>query len=471
MSKSSDVFSVTIGVANTEGGSPNSKMLPDPDNDPAGAVSFAGFATTSGAIDSFSFEENSHSQEGSRSTPGAQALAPVAVRNTTGASLYGVPNGSYLRVGYPDGIELSSRFRGCNGANPGLEGWGKILGSSMGLFEPQGAAANIACSVAGAADGSTFIVDSNDFAGVGWHVGCPVRVRASGAVVDEYAIITHVSDDGTDATCKVYPSFTFQQGAGAEINACYAFYPVIGKDNAKFKDHHLRFSMGAVGSSASVQTLAVGNRCSGFEIADDSGIAILTTTSKPLAVVSEDDKAGKAGVVSAPESAGSPMQHRYGARVDMGVNHKALSAPVSGARAYLPNFNHSVSVTFNTGEGTPETRSVLRGTTHEVHNATCTVTIETEKNSTFQNMLVNDERRSIFLGYGPAGSGHGSCFAILNAGREDGSSSPTAGDQSRIQQSTTLRALEDQNLCDETGLTEAQKRISSAPFMLILPKA
>ena len=69
-----------------------------------------------------------------------------------------------------------------------------------------------------------------------------MRVKASGAFTDEYAIITKITDDGTDATCKVYPSFSFQQSQAASINFCFAYYPVIGRTNAAQKDLHVRFA-------------------------------------------------------------------------------------------------------------------------------------------------------------------------------------------------------------------------------------
>ena len=466
MSKSSNIFSVSVAEANAEGGDVDSHLMPDPDG---AGVTFVGMATTEGSVDSFAFEEGSHTQEGSRSTPGQQALAPVSVRNTSGATRFGVADGDFLRVGYPDSIELTHRLRGAQGAAPTTQAWGKILGSGLGLFSPSVATAS--CSEDGSADGSDFKISLADKNAAGIQVGSPVRVKATSSFVDEYAIITKITDDGTDATCKVYPSFSFQQTQNASINFCFAYYPVIGRTNAAQKDLHVRFAMGAPGTSAGVQTLATGCRLTGFTISEDGGIAQIATTMRPMAVVSEDELAGKAGVVAAPESPGFPMTHRAGCRLDMGINHKSSSAPVAGARSYLPNFNHTVTVSVETGEGTPETRSILRGLTHEIHNATCQVSIVTEKNTTFQQMLVKDERRALFLGYGPSGSGEGCCFAILNASRDDGSSSTTAGDQSRIQQTTNLRAVEGQALCDVTGLTDAEKRLAQAPFMLIFPKA
>ena len=468
MSKSSAIYSVAIGTATVEGGDPDSNLLPDPDN-AAPAVSFTGMATTNAAIDSFAFEEGSHTQEGSRSTPGQQALASVTVRNTSGSAKFGVADGDYFRVGYPDSIELTHRLRGCNGANPTTQGFGKVLGSGLGLFAPSEASAN--CAADGDVSGSDFIISLADKNAAGLQPGAPVRVSQAGSVVDEYAIIVKITDDGTDATCKVYPSFSFQQQQGDTINFCFAFYPVIGRANAALKDFHARFAMGAPGTSAGVQTLAVGNRCTGFTLSNDGGAVNIAMTSRPLAVVSEDDLAGKAGVVSAPESPGAVMTHRAGCRVDIGVNHKSLTAPVTGARTYLPNFDHTVTVEISTGEGTPETRSILRGLSHEIHNSTCQVSFTTEKDTTLQNMLVKDERRSIFVGYGPSGSGEGACFALLNGGRDDGASSPSAGDQNRIQQTTTLRAVEDQGLCDVAGLNATQKLLATAPFMLIFPKA
>ena len=466
MSKSSSIYSLSIAEHAVEGGDVDAHKLPDI---AAAGITFQGMATTDAIIDSMAFEELSHTQEGSRSTPGQQALAPIALLNTSGGSRYGVASGDYFRAGYPDEISQSSRFKGAAGAAPGTTPWGKWIGSSMGLHSP--ANATIQTHEA-SADGSTFRCDSalpeavkNDL-----KVGAPVRLRKAGEFVDEYAVITKVTDDGSDVVCNVFPSFTAAVGAGETIQLCYAYYPVVGRANCANKDFALRFAMGGLGSDASVQTLAVGNRCTGIEITNDGGATILSLSAKPLAVVSEDDDAGKAGVIDAPESAGALFQHRYGARVDLSANTKGASAPVTAARSYLPNFDHTISISFETGEGTPETRSILRGSTHEVHNATCTVTLQTEKNSDFQNMLVKDERRGLILGFGPAGNGQGGACFILNCSRDDGASSVGAGDQSRIQQQTVLRAVEGQQLCDETGLTEAEKRLSSAPFMIILPK-
>jgi len=470
MAKSAAIFSLQIGVHNTEGGSLDSNQLPDVAND---AVSFQGMAVTDAIIDAFAFEELSHSQEGmSRATPGQQALAPVALRNTSGGAKFGVANGDFFRVGYPDATAATFRLRGANGQTPANEPWGKWIGSSMGLHSP--ANSTVKAGFDGAADGSTFIVDRTDPEVADLKIGAPVRIKKLNSLVHEYAIITDTVDDGvSNVTVKVFPSFSFQVTDGYDVTLCYAYFPVIGRGNAANNDFALRFAMGATGSQASVQTLSVGNRCTAIEITNDGGATIMTLTAKPLAAVSEDDEAGKTGVVDATESAGAMFQHRYGCRVDISDNTKGATAPVVKSRSYLPNFDHTINIAFETGEGTPETRGFVRGQTHEVHNATCTVSIDSEKNSDFQKMLVKDETRAIFLGFGPGGdtAGEGGCFAILNAGRDDGATSPTAGDQNRIQQSTVLRALENQALCDETGLTDAEKRLSSAPFMFILPKA
>ena len=175
------------------------------------------------------------------------------------------------------------------------------------------------------------------------------------------------------------------------------------------------------------------------------------------------------------EPAGKLLQHRHGARVDLAADHSAVASgtAASTARAYLPTFDHSVSVSFDTAPGTPETRGVIRGGTHEIHNATCSVSVTTENSDDLQRLLTKGERRTLILGYGPGGTGttgNGGAFIVKNAGRADGDANPSAGDGNRIQQVTTLRAVSNFNTYAGT-VTGDELNLASAPFLLVLPKA
>lgn len=194
---------------------------------------------------------------------------------------------------------------------------------------------------------------------------------------------------------------------------------------------------------------------------------------RPMVMLQDD---GNAETVSTTEPAGKLLQHRYGCRVDMAASHAATSAGTAAslARTFLPNFDHSIEVSFDTAPGTPETRGVVRGGTHEIHNATCQVSITTENNEDLQRLIAKDEMRTLILGFGPGGSGdtngNGAAFILKNASRADGSANPSAGEGNRIQQVTTLRAVSDFNTFAGSP-TGSELALASAPFVLVLPKS
>ena len=144
-------------------------------------------------------------------------------------------------------------------------------------------------------------------------------------------------------------------------------------------------------------------------------------------------------------------------------------------------------MTIDTSPGSPETRGVVRGATHEIHNATCQVSITMEgdgKNDgaerpavTIQRMISRQEKRMLILGFGPGGSGdtnaNGGAFILKQAVRADGTASPSAGDGNRIQQAVSLKAAADFNVFSDGGATlgTSELNLASAPFLLVLPRA
>ena len=459
MAKSANIQSVSIGTAVSGGGDPDSNFLPQPDG-----AAYVGMSVEIGAVDSFNFSEAFHEEDQGRRTAGAEQLLPVGLVNNSGSEKFSTPVGTMFRAGYPDSATISHRLLGVNGADPGNVGYGKILGSSMGLYTP--GAATITTQ-AGSGDKSELIIDSNEAANL--PVGAPFRVREAGSIVDQYAICT-ASEDQFDGTHKVtvHPELTFIPQANQDVQLCFAFFPVIGADNCAKNDFFCRFDMGGEGTEASVRTVLAGCRATGFTISNSDGGTSLEMSFRPLVALQDD---ANADVVSTSEPPGALWIHRYGCRVDLSGNFAGGSAPFKASREYLSNIDHTVACEFSTAPSTPETRGLLRGLKHEIHNGTCTVTLNTEKNSTLEQMIVKNEIRSLIIGYGPSGStGEGGAFFLKNASRDTGDTPISQGDGFRIEQETTLRAVSDFKGCDTSGLVGAGLRLATAPFLLIFPK-
>ena len=466
--KSTQVYSVQVGPAISEGGDPDSNFLPDPSG---AGVTFTGMATTTATVDAFQGEEAFHIEEQGRRTPGENRPAAIGVING-GPEKYGAATGEFFRASYPDEISLAHRLRTPDGASPDTVAFGQVLNSSMGLHKP--AEATVTCAQ-NSANGGEFIVANAGHTTL--LIGAPVRVYhrqgATDTFMHEYAIVTGVSADATNTTYTVHPQFSHTPQETDEIQLCYAFYPVIGDDSNLSNDIHVQFDMGGTGSNATVRRLASGCRCSGFSISNDNSGASISMNIRPLVML--QDKAANASTVSTSEPAGKLLQHRYGCRVDMGASHSSVSAgtAASTSRAYLPNFDHSIEVSFDTAPGTPETRGVIRGGTHEIHNATCAVSVTTENNEDLQNMITKDELKTLILGFGPGGTGtskNGAAFILKNASRSDGSANPSGGEGNRIQQTTSLRAVSDFNTYAGSP-TGSELNLASAPFILVFPRA
>jgi hypothetical protein len=465
--KSTAIYSVKVAPATAEGGNPDLNYLPS-----ISGETFVGMATTTATVDSFAGTEAFHEEEQGRRTPGENELLPVGV--VAGADSFGATAGDFIRAMYDNEISLSARFRNSNGTDPGATAFGHILNSSMGLYSP--AAASYTTTGVGA-DGGEFVVSDANAADI--KLGAPVRVYSEEATVatffHEYAIVTGKTDnlDGNH-TVTVHPKFAHTPGTADTIQMCYAFYPVVGLgDGTLLNDLHVVFDMGGTGSAASVRRIASGCRMSAFEISNDNGAASLSMTVKPMVMLNDD---GNASTVDTAEPAGKLLQHRHGARVDLAADHSAVASGTAAStdRTYLPTFDHSVSVSFDTAPGTPETRGVLRGGTHEIHNATCSVSVTTENSDDLQRLMTKGERRTLILGYGPGGTGttgNGGAFIIKNAGRADGDANPSAGDGNRIQQVTALRAVSNFNTYAGTPADTDELNLASAPFLLVLPKA
>ena len=82
-------------------------------------------ATTEASVDAFQASELSHEENHGRRSPGETSLAAIGVKNTTGGAKYGAADGEFIRVMYPDSIEVSSRFRTGKGAAPTDFAFGK----------------------------------------------------------------------------------------------------------------------------------------------------------------------------------------------------------------------------------------------------------------------------------------------------------------------------------------------------------
>lgn len=460
MSDSSSVFSLSIGTAVSGGGDPDSNHLPQPDG-----AAYVGMAVGTGAIDLVNFQEASHSEDQGRRTVGDSELISVGLVNNSGGEKFNTPVGQTFRAGYPDSVSVQHRIRGLNGADPGGFGFGKILGSSMGQHSP--AVATITTQAA-SGEKSELIIDSNDIATI--PVGAPFRVREAGQIVDEYAIVT-ASEDQFDGTHKItcHPELTFTPQDNQEIQLCYAFYPVIGSANTAKQDFFARMDIGAEGTQAEIRTVLAGCRATGFTINNGDGVASLEMSFRPLVALQDD---ANANVVAAEEAPGKAWIHRYGCRVDVSSNIAGGVAPFKEGRSYLPNLDHTISVEFETAPGTPETRGIMTGSTHEIHNSKCTVSINSEKNAILQQMIVKNEIRTLICGFGPSGNmGEGGAFILKNAGRDSGDAALSAGDGNRVEQQTTLRAIADFKGCDTAGLDAAGLRLATAPFLLVFPKA
>ncbi|MBN20079.1 MAG: hypothetical protein CL678_02240 [Bdellovibrionaceae bacterium] len=458
--KSSAIYSLSISTSTSGGGDPSpTTHLPD-----VSGQTFTPIATTAAVIDSMAgAAELTHEEEHSRATPGQNKLSAIGVINPTASALYGAAPGEMVRVMYPDSVEASARFRTSAGADPTTHGYGKWLASGMALHSPS--AATITTADAGQGDGATIVIDEADTAKVA--IGAPIRIRRANNLLDEYAIVTQKeAPAGGMIVCKVHPAFEAAVPGSQVVDLCYAFYPTISSPASV--DFHLRFAMGGVGTAATVGRLASMCRLSGFSLAQDNFGTSLTLRARPGCMLATDDDSPE--VVETPEAPGALLQHRFGARCDIAASHTSQAAPLSLAREELKNFDWSVDVALDVAPGSPNTKGVLRGDTMDIHNATCTVTVTSEASATLQRMIAKDELRTLILGMGPAGSGQGGAFIIANCGRNDGSASPSAGDDSRIEQSTSLRAVSDFAGCDLTGLDAAGKRLATAPFMLVLPK-
>ena len=470
--KSTQIYSVQIGEAITAGGDKDDNFLPDPTS---AGVSFSGMATTTATVDAFAGDEAFHLEDQGRRTPGENKPAAIGIINGSGSTKYGAAQGEFIRAMYPDEISLSHRLRTANGADPDSVAFGKVLNSSMGLYKPS--AATVTCADDGANEGQ-FIIANGDNTKV--ILGAPVRVYHKAAGQDtfnhEYAVVTSKSVGGTNTTYTVHPKFEHIPQNGDVIQLCYAFYPVIGDastDSNLSNDIHAQFDMGGTGSTATVRRLASGCRCSGFSITNDNSGASLSMSLRPMVMLQDDANASTA---TTSEPAGKLLQHRYGCRVDLAASHAGIASgtAASEARAYLPNFDHSIEVSFETAPDAPETRGVIRGGKHLIHNATCQVSITTENNEDLQRLIAKDEVRTLILGFGPGGHGttnaNGAAFILKNASRADGSANPSAGDQSRIQQVTTLRAVADFNTFAGSP-TGSELNLASAPFILAFPKS
>lgn len=483
--KSTQIYSVQIREATTAGGDQDDNFLPDV----SAAATAVGMATTTATVDGFAGagEEAFHIEEQGRRTPGENKPSAIGVINGSASAKFGAANGEFIRAMYPDEISLAHRFRTPDGADPESFAFGQVLNSSLGLYKPP--AATVTCAAA-STDGGEFIIPDND--ALNMHIGSPVRVfsqdsHGNPTFVHEYAIITAKTSDGTNTTCTVHPEFGHTPAQNDTIQLCYAFYPVVGTDDTQLgKDVHAIFDMGGTGSQASVRRIASGCRLSGFSISNDNSGASLSMSLRPLVMLTDDDNASTATV---NEPGGALLQHRYGCRVDLCSDHSGVASgtAVSGTRTFLPNFDHGVEVSIDGSAGAPETRGVVRGATHEIHNQTCALNITMEgdgKNDgserpavTLQRMISRDQLRTIIVGYGPGGSGasnkNGGAFIIKNASRSDGTASPSAGDGNRIQMQVSLRAVSDFAQYSDGGhaLGTSELNLASAPFILVLPRA
>ncbi len=478
--KSTQIYSVKVGEATVPGGNQDANRLPD-----LSPVSFVGMATTTATVDAFQGDEAFHEEDQGRRTPGENRPAAIGVINGSGGALYGAASGEFIRAMYPDEISIAHRLRTNNGSDPEAVGFGLILNSSMGLYKPTFAS----CTTSAASANAGQIIVNKASHGDNIKVGAPLRVYSKSGGNDtffhEYCVVTGKTDDGTDTTLTIHPKLGHTPGNGDTIQTCYAYYPVVGTADTTLKnDLHLVFDMGGTGNQASVRRVASGCRCSGFEISNDNQGASLSMSLRPMVMLTDDQNAE---TVTGNEPPGKLLQHRYGCRVDLGASHGAVSAGTAAStdRTYLPNFDHSISVSFDTSPGSPETRGVVRGSTHEIHNATCSVSITTEGDGrtsgdekvavTLQRLITRDDLRTLILGFGPGGSGatngNGAAFILKNASRADGSANVSAGDGNRIQQEVALKAVSDFNAYAGTITDTEDLNLASAPFIFVLPKS
>jgi len=463
--KSSEIFSVSIAESATGGGDRNALThLPD-----VGALTFQGMATTEASIDSFGGEELFHEETHSRSTAGEQKPAAIGVVNTTSDVLYGANPGEFVSCLYSDSITIAHRFRSANGANPISQGFGKVLGSSMGLYDPTGGGVTPASYVASENSVDQTEVYLSDADALNIAIGAPLMISRAGEMVDSYVIVTAKSEnaDGSGNTSiEVHPKLDFVPQAGLAINTCYAFYPVVGSANAAMRDLHVLFNMGGTGDTATVRRLASLSRCSGFSLTNDNNGVGLSMSVRPACILRDD---ANANVVESPEAPGPLLQHRYGCRVDASDNINGVPAPISTSRSSLSNFDWSVEVSIDVSASSPDTKSIMGMDAMEINNATASITLTSENSEALQRMIAKDELKTLILGMGP--SGDGGAFIVKNASRADGNANPSGGDGGRIQQETTLRAVRDFAGCDTNGLAGADLLLATSPFVLVLPAA
>lgn len=463
--KSSRIFSVACATSVNGGGDQDSNFLPQPD---LGGLTYVGMSVDVGAVSAFAADELFHEQDFGRRTPGSDELAPIGVRNTTGSDKFGAPDGEFIRVMYPESLEISHRFRTPGGADPEGFGFGKILGSSFALYKPS--AASVQAPNDGPENGTTFQIDAADLGKLA--VGAPIRRRIANTQLDEYAVITKIDAvNAGEHTVSVTPAFTSKVEKDQIITLCYAFFPVVGLSDARLlKDFHLRLDVGGVGSDATVRRTASLCRCSGYTIAQDNFGTNLTMRAKPACMY--PDTAANASTIATAEPPGDVLQHRFGCRVDLGANHAGVSAPLGVTRSNLANFDWQVDVVADVSASAPDTRGILQANQMEINNATAEVTITSENSEELQRMIAKGERRTLILGMGPSSTDNsqGGAFIMTNAARADGAANPVGGDEGRIQQETKLRAVADSAHCDTSGLDAAGLRLATAPFMLVLPR-
>lgn len=475
MANSTAIFSVRVAESTAGGADINTTtFLPTVPNDNSAA--WIGMATTEASVDAFSGgEELFHEENHGRKSPGEDTLAAIGVKNVTGNAQFGAADGEFVRVMYADSLSVSHRFKSAGGGDPLLQGFGTILGSSMGLHSPT--ANSLQCAADGAADGTTIVINTADVGLL--EVGAPIRIRPAGGMIDEYAIVTSITADGTpqatQTTVSVHPRFSRQIANLEVVQLCYAFFPIVGDNTSGIakRDLFLQFDMGGVEADASVRRVASLCRCSGFTLANDNNAVGLTMNIRPGAILQDDANASSSDTAEPP---GDLLQHRYGCEVVLGGNHAGVSGAATGTRTQLSNFDWNCEVTFDAAPTSPDTRSVLRMQSMDINNATCAVSVTSEANETLQRMIARGERRTLILGMGPAGDGAGGAFILTNAGRADGSANPSGGENNLINQVTALRAIAESDICNLTtgkagvALSTAEQRLATAPFLLVLPR-
>ena len=476
MSKSTAIFSIAVAEDAVGGADASATThLPQPPND--NSASWVGMATTTATVDAFAGgEEQFHLQEQGRRTPGEDQPLPTSLKNTTGAAVFGAENNEFIRCLYTEAIEISHRFRGCDGADPTTFGFGTILGSSMGLHTP--GQAKIQTKADGAVDGSTVIVADGNTGHDNLAIGAPIRITLPNTMLAEYAVITQISAVGgannDERTITVHPRFSNQVMDATDIELCFAFFPVVGDSTKTAKrTFFTRFDMGGVGSDASVRRTAMLCRCSGFSLTNDNRGVGLSMTVRPACVLPSDE--ADASTIATNEPPGDLLQHRYGCEVSLSDPINTATAPIAEPRSALPNFDWSAECSFDVAPAGPDTRGILGMTDMVINNSTLGVTVTSELSEPLQKMIAKRERRTLICGMGPAGDGEGGALIVSNCGRADGSANPGGGENNLINQTTALNALAEFDGCattdgDGNALTVAQLRLSTAPFMLALPR-